>query len=619
MTPDLSGYTGYYWRTSSGASFAQTEYSHDNNYTYMEFSSQSTVTTYTMTVENDGNGSATATPATAAAGTEITLSATANSGYSFKEWQVISGTVAITDNKFTMPESDVTVKAIFEAEAPSTTTYTVTFDANGGELTGWTTTETEANGTVVYLPRAAREGYTFDGWYTEKTGGEKVHTYITVFTADTTVYAHWTPVEQTKQITEASFAMKGYTVGANAEDIVITSNTDSLSLIGGYYESIGKPFSYIIGTDIDEKGEPQSIVTGPLEAGKEYILMLKADVAAGYDGSVLTADHVTLNGTIKATYCSDNMYTTIGCGFMLPVLTENGTTDVKYTVTVIGSNASVTGAGEYEAGKTVTLAAGSIINFIFSGWTSDDVIISDVYSADISFVMPAKDVTVTANWIYNGFIIIPGGGSTGGSTTPTYPPVVEQPNEGGSVDTSTDNPIAGDDVTITPTPDEGYEVDEVIVTDQNGNPVEITDNGDGTYSFTQPEDTVTVTVTFKEKVQFSFTDVPDGTYYCDAVYWAVENDITFGTGDGTTFSPDEPCTRAQVVTVLWRAAGCPAPKSTEMSFTDVVEGSYYETAVLWAVENGITLGTNAEGTMFSPDAVCSRAQIVTFLYRCLGD
>lgn len=558
MSPDLNDYTGYYWRTSSSDSFtssADTEYSHDNSYTYLEFSSKSTVTT-----------------------------------------------------------------------------YTVTFDANGGELIAASnpSTETEPDGTVDYLNAATREGYTFDGWYTEKTSGDKVYTYVTVFTADTTVYAHWTPVEQTKQITEASFAMKGYTVGANAEDIVITSNTDSLSLIGGYYESIGKPFSYIIGTDIDEKGEPQSIVTGPLEAGKEYILMLKADVAAGYDGSVLTADHVTLNGTIKATYCSDNMYTTIGCGFMLPALTENDTPDAKYTVTVNGSYAPATGAGEYKEGDIVTLAAGSRSVFTFIGWTSDDITILNADDEYISFVMPAKDVTVTANWIYNGFIIIPGGGSTGGdssgdgdssdgSTTPTYPPVVEQPKEGGSVDTSTDNPIAGDNVTITPTPDEGYEVDEVIVTDQNGNPVEITDNGDGTYSFTQPEDTVTVTVTFKEKVQFSFTDVPDDTYYCDAVYWAVENDITFGTGDGTTFSPDEPCTRAQVVTFLWRAAGCPTPKSTEMSFTDVVEGSYYETAVLWAVENGITLGTNAEGTMFSPDAVCSRAQIVTFLYRCLGD
>ena len=369
-------------------------------------------------------------------------------------------------------------------------------------------------------------------------------------------------------------------------------------------------------------GDPNYVteVTGSLEAGKAYILLVKTDINTGYETSALTADAVTLNGTITADDCSVlKEESTLGISFVLPALTENVTPDVKYTVTVIGSNASVTGSGEYKAGDTVTLAAGSIINFIFSGWTSGDITIPNANSADTSFVMPEKDVTVTANWIYNGIIIIPGSGSSGDSTTPTYPPVVEQPTEGGSVDTSTDKPIAGDNVTITPTPDEGYEVDEVIVTDQNGNPVEITDNGDGTYSFTQPEDKVTVTVTFKEKVQFFFTDVPDDTYYCDAVYWAVENDITFGTGDSTTFSPDEPCTRAQVVTFLWRAEGCPTPNSTEMPFTDVVEGSYYETAVLWAVENGITLGTNAEGTLFSPDAVCSRAQIVTFLYRCLSN
>ena len=491
VTPDLSAYTGYYWRTSSGTSFTQTAYTYSETDTYVEFSSQSTVTT-----------------------------------------------------------------------------YTVTFDANGGELTEGSKTfiKTEADGTVVYLAAATREGYTFDGWYTAATGGEKVYTFINTFTADTVLYAHWIPAADTQQITE--FTMEGYTLGANPKNIRLALNTEGLSLIGGYFEAYGKPFSYVLGEAID--GDPNYVteVTGPLEAGKAYILLVKVDINTGYETSALTADAVTLNGAIKAFDCDADVIGEACASFLfiLPALTENGTPDVKYTVTVIGSNASVTGAGEYKAGDTVTLAAGSIINFIFSGWTSDDVIISDVYSADTSFVMPEKDVTVTANWIYNGIIIIPGGGSSGGSTTPTYPPVVEQPTEGGSVDTSTDKPIAGDNVTVTPTPDEGYEVDEVIVTDQNGNPVEITDNG-----------------------------------------------------DSTTFSPDEPCTRAQVVAFLWRAAGCPTPNSTEMPFTDVVEGSYYETAVLWAVENGITLGTNAEGTLFSPDAVCSRAQIVTFLYRCLSN
>ncbi|MGM9524440.1 MAG: S-layer homology domain-containing protein [Faecousia sp.] len=112
-----------------------------------------------------------------------------------------------------------------------------------------------------------------------------------------------------------------------------------------------------------------------------------------------------------------------------------------------------------------------------------------------------------------------------------------------------------------------------------------------------------------------FVDVPNDAYYFDAVLWAVENGITNGTSD-TTFSPDASCTRAQAVTFLWRAVGCPSPKSNAMPFKDVVKGSYYETAVLWAVENGITNGTSA--TTFSPDSICSRAQIATFLWRSQG-
>ncbi|MGM9619638.1 MAG: S-layer homology domain-containing protein, partial [Oscillospiraceae bacterium] len=195
----------------------------------------------------------------------------------------------------------------------------------------------------------------------------------------------------------------------------------------------------------------------------------------------------------------------------------------------------------------------------------------------------------------------------------TYPPTVEQPDEGGSVTTSTKNPTAGSNVTITPEPDEGYEVDQVVVTDKNGNPVEVTDNGDGTYSFTQPSGKVTVTVTFKKEAELPFVDVGESAYYYDAVLWAAKNGITGGTGDGTTFSPNAPCTRAQIVTFLWRAAGCPEPESLS-SFADVSEDSYYAKAVAWAVENGITNGTG-DGTTFSPNATCSRGQIVTFLWR----
>ena len=131
-----------------------------------------------------------------------------------------------------------------------------------------------------------------------------------------------------------------------------------------------------------------------------------------------------------------------------------------------------------------------------------------------------------------------------------------------------------------------------------------------------PYGAVTIKVTFVEKMQISFVDVFFGAYYYDAVQWAVEQGITAGT-TATTFSPNNPCTRAQAVTFLWKAAGSPAPKSSVMPFTDVAEGSYYHDAVLWAAENGVTGGTTA--TTFSPNNNCTRAQIVTFLWRCLGE
>ena len=149
-----------------------------------------TPTTYTVTVSNDGNGTGTATPSTAAAGTTITLTATPNKGYHFKEWQVISGGVTIKDNKFIMPSANVEVKAIFEEDVPAPTEFIVTFDGNGG--TPSVVSMTTTNQKLTSLPSASRSGsYSFDGWYTEKSGGTKITT-DTVFHANTTVYAHWT-------------------------------------------------------------------------------------------------------------------------------------------------------------------------------------------------------------------------------------------------------------------------------------------------------------------------------------------------------------------------------------------------------------------------------------------
>ena len=355
-----------------------------------------TPTNYTVTVQNDGNGTAAATPAAAAAGTEVTLSATPNTGYHFKEWQVLSGGVTVTDNKFTMPANDVTVKAIFGADAPIT--YTITFHANGGTASA-DSAQTGENGKLASLPTASRSGYTFDGWYTAETGGTKVTT-DTVFDKDTTVYAHWT--------------YKGSTSGGGSSS-----------------------------------------------------------------GSA------------------------------------------AYTVTVLDStNGSVTADRK-------TAPAGAV-------------------------------------------------------------------------------------VTLTVTADKGCALETLTVLDKSSKEIKLTEKN-GKYTFAMPASSVTVEAAFKaEKSGSSFVDVPSGSYYEDAVIWAADKGITGGT-DAAHFAPNGICTRAQAVTFLWRAAGSPAPKSAAMPFTDVKAGSYYEQAVLWAVENGITKGTS--DTTFSPDLTCTRAQIVTFLWR----
>ena len=184
----------------------------------------------------------------------------------------------------------------------------------------------------------------------------------------------------------------------------------------------------------------------------------------------------------------------------------------------------------------------------------------------------------------------------------------------GSVAVSPKTASKGETVTLTVQPDKGYTLEALTVTDQNGTELQLTDKGNGIFTFTMPASEVTVKATFMEDNSMLnfFVDVPAGDYYYDAVLWAAENGITGGVDD-THFAPTATCTRAQAVTFLWRAAGSPAPESSVNPFADVAEGSYYYDAVLWAVEQGITKGTS--DTTFSPNANCTRAQIVTFLWR----
>lgn len=182
----------------------------------------------------------------------------------------------------------------------------------------------------------------------------------------------------------------------------------------------------------------------------------------------------------------------------------------------------------------------------------------------------------------------------------------------GNVTANTSAAKKGDSIIITAVANSGYILESVTAVDSLGKELKLTEK-DGKYTFTMPESDVRVKASFVKEKAKGFIDIDDNEYYAKAVSWAVEKGITNGTTD-ITFSPDLECGRAQIVTFLWRAAGSPEP-STAQSFTDVAADSYYAKAVSWAVEQGITKGTL--DTTFSPDDICTRAQAVTFLFRAL--
>ncbi len=207
--------------------------------------------------------------------------------------------------------------------------------------------------------------------------------------------------------------------------------------------------------------------------------------------------------------------------------------------------------------------------------------------------------------------------SSSSSSRPSYPITTPDKTENGSVNISSTSAKRGSTVTITVTPDAGYVLDELTVTDKDGKDVALTKKSDTEYTFVMPAGKVEITPSFVKQAEEPsrvFVDVKTGDYFYDAVQWAVEKGITNGTS-AETFSPEDPCTRAQIVTFLWRAAGSPVVNYA-MDLSDVAGDAYYAEAVRWALSEGITTGTSAD--QFSPDATCTREQAVTFLYRAAG-
>ena len=500
---------------------------------------------YTVTVTTEGNGTASASPAKAVAGEEITLTATPDGGYRFKEWEVISGGVTIKDDKFTMPDGNVEIKAIFEEDAPPVPTeFTITV-TSGGNGTASASHAKAVVGTEIRLTATPKTGYHFKEW-------EVISGGVT--------------------IKDDKFLMPNDNVEVKAifeKDVPAPTEYTITVTSGGNGTASASHAKAVVGTEITLTATPK---TG-------YHLKewqgISGDVTIKDDKFLMPNDNVEVKAIFGKDAPTEFTITFDGNGGT-PSIGSMTTTNQKLT-----SLPSASRSGSYS----------------FDGWYTKKNGGTEI-TTDTEF--PA-DTTVYAHWTYTG-----GGGSSGYS----YYTIKATAGTGGSISPSGNVSVReGRDQTFTITPDKGYAVANVKIDGKSIGAVK-------SYTFENVRRTHTIEVIFMKAngnpQTGVFVDVATGSYYEDAVDWAVENGITKGTDD-THFSPDGICTRAQAVTFLWRAAGSPEPETRAMPFADVPVGSYYYDAVLWAVENGITKGTS--DTTFNPNDTCTRAQIVSFLWR----
>ena len=338
--------------------------------------------------------------------------------------------------------------------------------------------------------------------------------------------------------------------------------------------------------------------------GKQYSAVnTKTDCAPNteYTGYV----RIPGTDTQKASAVTSSTQTAPKLTVAAPVFKPDGTTSFRGTQTVEISCATPGASIYYTTDGTMPTSNSTAYNGAIS-LTSTTTIKAIAVKADMndSAVAAATFTRRSSS----------GGGGGGGFSAPSYSVSVDDVKHG-TVTVSPQSASKGDSVTITAAPDKGYELSGIKVTDQNGREVKLTDKGSGKYTFTMPVGKVTIKADFiAQTVDSVFADVSADAYYYEAVKWAAGKGITGGIGD-SLFAPNQSCTRAQIVTFLWRAAGSPEPKVLS-SFADVPADAYYAKAVAWAVENGITEGTS--DTAFAPGTICTRAQGAALLYRAAG-
>ena len=664
---------------------------------------------HTVTVSNDGNGTGTADPSTAAAGTTIILTATPNTGYHFKEWEVISGDVTIKDDKFLMPSANVEVKAIFEKDAPSAEDLVdpmiriipggYGYPAQSGTLTAadfFQPGKAPANAKITAIAPPASPSI-LDSISVDNDGllsyaknvadGEQLETDIYTVTITSDDYE---PISAPLTVRQYLFA--GFTSGWNLgtwvygdtrtykwkvlypgengtwsavmreqgifevyEETVDTTSEPGVSHYTTKVRAIKAGQTFIDILYVSDTTAAWSPWSGPDIVAGGWVFTRPLTVTAGSasitKGDALPTDLVRCTGLLDSEGRTDDRDTVLDNALSYRLLNANneevtaatarntpgtytvvptaalksgwderyslnrvnGTLTVEdkveelFTVTVTSGGNGTASASHVKAvaGTEITLTAKPNTGYHFKEW---QVMSGGVTIKDDKFTMPSANVEVKALFEKDAppapteFVVTfdgNGGMPSVGSMTTTNRKLTSLPSASRRGSYSFDGWYTEKSGGTKVTTDTVFHANTIVY-------------AHWTYigGYTPP-----VRPRPAEDVPAKypgFVDVPSGSYFYEAVMWAVENGVTTGVS-ASRFDPNGICTRAQAVTFLWRAAGSPAAKSAVMPFADVKVGSYYYDAVLWAVENGITKGTSE--TMFSPDATCSRAQIVTFLWR----
>ena len=541
------------------------------------------------------------------------------------------------------------VNGVWCGEAP--TELTVTFEANGSAeypVKGTMTPQTvnAKMDTALNANSFTREGYNFLNWNTAADGtGDSYADGATVnLTENTTLYAQWednhslTKVINKKDATCTEDGCTGDTVCAicgkettKGETIQSKGHTEVIDAAKAPTctepgKTEGKHCS-VCGEVITAQKEIPALghswgewtVTTPASctATGEETRTCDRCAATGKRELAKTGHREVVDPAVEATCTATGLTEGKHCSVCHAVIVAQEVVPMKEhtVVTVPGKAATCTEAGLTDGEKCSVcgkeLKAQETIKALGHSWDEGKVTTAPTYEKTgvKTYTCGICKATKTESIPQ---LVNSGSGSSGGGSnkTTTYPVnIVTKTEDNGTTSSSSKMASKGNMVTITVEPDRYYVVDEVIIRDSRGKQLPVKDNGDGTYTFEMPADKVMVEPTFSWVNPF--VDVKNTAYYTSAVEWTLKRMITQGTTD-ITFTPNGSCTRAHIVTFLWRAAGSPEPESA-VSFADVPAGSYYAKAVAWAVENGITLGTT--DVTFSPNAACTRAQSVTFLYR----